>query len=275
MTDDARDLVDLARYPIDDRNDPRRAELVARCRAELDARNLCVVPNFITEAARRQMVDDAMALLPEAYPNSSHRTCFLKRQPDPSKPADHPNNIFFDAKYRMMAYDLFGPEQAMPRLYKWAPLRELIGEIVGVEPLHLNVDPYQPANVLCYGDGDRSTWHFDHGNEFTVTIMLQSSDGGGVFEIAPEIIDRDDPSLRRLTDVLLDRSDEVNQVGRSPGSLVIFRGDRSVHRVSPVEGDTLRLMAVFVYEPKPGVVGLPEVNATIYGPRVEQAGKPA
>ncbi len=129
--------------------------------------------------------------------------------------------------------------------------------------------------MLSNGDGDRSTWHFDHGNEFTVTIMLQSSDGGGVFEIAPEIIDRDDPSLRRLTDVLLDRSDEVNRVGRSPGSLVIFRGDRSVHRVSPVEGDTLRLMAVFVYEPKPGVVGLPEVNATIYGPRVEQAGKPA
>ncbi len=40
------------------------------------------------------------------------------------------------------------------------------------------------------------------------------------------------------------------------------------HRVSPVEGDTLRIMGVFVYESVQGVVGDPEVNATIYGPRV-------
>jgi hypothetical protein len=37
--------------------------------------------------------------------------------------------------------------------------------------------------------------------------------------------------------------------------------------VSPVVGDRLRIMGVFVYEFAPGVAGDPEVNATIYGPR--------
>ena len=56
-------------------------------------------------------------------------------------------------------------------------------------------------------------------------------------------------------------------VPREPGALVIFRGCTSVHSVSPVEGDRERLMAVFVYEDRPGVVGDPDVNRTVYGPR--------
>ena len=45
-------------------------------------------------------------------------------------------------------------------------------------------------------------------------------------------------------------------------------GCNSLHRVSPIEGPTLRIMGLFVYEPEPGVVGDPEVNETIYGERV-------
>ena len=42
-------------------------------------------------------------------------------------------------------------------------------------------------------------------------------------------------------------------------------GCNSLHRVSSVEGDRMRIMGVFVYENEPGVIGDPEVNATIYG----------
>jgi hypothetical protein len=61
-------------------------------------------------------------------------------------------------------------------------------------------------------------------------------------------------------------------VAREPGSLCIFRGCNSLHRVSPVSGGTLRIMGVLVYETEPGVVGYPEVNETVYGPRVAMAG---
>jgi hypothetical protein len=175
--------------------------------------------------------------------------------------------------YRMMAYDLFGPGCALPAFYQWEPLRRFVADILGESELYLNADPYQPANVLCYGEGDRSTWHFDRGNEFTVTLMLQEPEGGGIFEIAPEILERQDDDgvdMSALAGVLRGDKTNVIQVPRAPGSLVIFRGDRSVHRVSPIEGDRLRLMAVLVYEQKPGVMGRPEVNATIYGPRVVQ-----
>jgi hypothetical protein len=65
-----------------------------------------------------------------------------------------------------------------------------------------------------------------------------------------------------------ERDDTIVSVAREPGALCIFRGCNSLHRVSPVEGSTLRIMGVFVYEAKPGMVGDPEVNETIYGQRV-------
>ena len=56
-------------------------------------------------------------------------------------------------------------------------------------------------------------------------------------------------------------------VPREPGALVIFRGCTSVHRVTEVRGETERLMAVMVYEDRPGITGDAEVNRTVYGAR--------
>lgn len=271
MTVDAAMLIRRDLYPLDEPGDSRCGDIAARAKADLDRDQVCVLEDFITEEARRQMIADVMAILPEAYPNRSHRTCFLNQQPDPELPAEHPKNIFFDASYRMMAYDLFDPASSLPTFYRWAPLRDFVARVLGEEQLYLNADPHQPANVLCYGDGDRSTWHFDRGNEFTVTLMLQEPEAGGIFEIAPEILERQDDDsvdMAPLAAVLNGDKTNVISVPRAPGSLVIFRGDRSVHRVSPIEGDRLRLMAVLVYEKEEGVVGRPEVNATVYGPRV-------
>jgi DNA-binding response OmpR family regulator len=39
------------------------------------------------------------------------------------------------------------------------------------------------------------------------------------------------------------------------------------HRVTPVEGDRLRIMGTFFYENQPGVIGDPIVNETVYGRR--------
>jgi hypothetical protein len=271
---DASDLVRLDLYPLNRPEDPSLRATIAKARADLDRDQVCVLNDFITDAARQTMVGEAMATLPLAHTNRSHRTCFLNQKPMADKPDDHPMNMFFDASYRMMAYDLFDHSGPLHRFYGWPPVREMIAEILGIKTLYLNDDPYQPANIIVYQEGDRSTWHFDRGNEFTVTLMLQDAEAGGEFEIAPEIWPNDETDPAELREVLLERGgDRVRKVARVPASLVIFRGDRSVHRVSEVRGERLRMMAVMVYEEKPGVVGRPEVNETVYGPRVAQAAR--
>ncbi len=101
-----------------------------------------------------------------------------------------------------------------------------------------------------------------------MTLLLQPAEAGGEFEVAPRIRSTDDPAYDEIQKVLDERSDRVIAVDREPGSLVIFYGHNSLHRVSPVRGTRPRLIAVMCYEQEPGVVGTDDMNAAIYGPRL-------
>ena len=87
----------------------------------------------------------------------------------------------------------------------------------------------------------------------TVTLMLQAPEAGGAFEMVPNVRSDSDPNHDYLRAVVQgERPQDIVEVAREPGSLYIFRGSNSVHRVSPVTGDTLRIMGVLVYETEPG-----------------------
>jgi len=168
----------------------------------------------------------------------------------------------------MVAYDQLPSNSALKQLYAWPAMIRFIQDITGVTDLYVSDDPYQPVNILCSRAGDQSAWHFDSWNAFTMTVLLQAPLAGGEFQLVPSIRTADDPNYTALARVLQGDESDVVTVDRDPGSLVIFRGSTSVHRVTEVNGDTPRLMAVFVYEDKPGVTGDPQVNETVYGPRV-------
>jgi len=261
------DVVDLQRYPIDaGRADPDRSALTARLCRELDSQQYCVLPGFLKDAARERAVIEAETLRPQAYHNCATRNCYLQRTGDASLPDDHPRNLLFEASTRMVAADLIGDDSPLKTLYHWQPFRDFIAEVVGAGRLYPNEDPMQPVNIVCYEPGDRSAWHFDSDNAFTMTLMLQAAEYGGDFELVPNTRTDSDPNTDYLGAVLRgERAEDVVQVGREPGALCLFRGCNSVHRVSPVAGRRLRIMSVFVYETVPGVTGDPEVNETVYG----------
>ncbi|MEQ8931876.1 MAG: 2OG-Fe(II) oxygenase [Silicimonas sp.] len=259
------DVINLDLYPIVDRT-PERAALVARLKRELDENQYVSLPDFIRPIARERAAADATAALPNAHHNSSRRNCYLQRQGDPSLPEDHPRNFMMEASTRMLAYDQFSADCPVKTLYHWEPMRQFVAEIVGTEKLYDNEDPCQPVNLLCYQTGDRSAWHFDSVNAFTMTLMLQASETGGDFEMVPNTRRDDDQNYGYVQRVLEGKCPEDTvSVARSAGALCIFRGCNSLHRVSPVEGESMRIMGVFVYEREPGVVGDPEVNITVYG----------
>lgn len=264
-------IVDLSRYPIADPGDPKRAELVQSCRQALDTRQFCVLPGLVTPAALVRMVGEVEQLLDKAYRNRSRRNCYLQRERFPSLPADHPRNLHFDASYRMIASDLIAETSPLKKLYYWEPTRRLLEDIVGVPKLYPNEDPYQPVSVNCCGPGDCSTWHFDSSNAFTVTLMLQAPEAGGEFELSPNTRTQQDEHYDRVRSVLSGDRSHVLSIPREPGAMVVFRGCNSLHRVTPVAGNRVRMMAVFVYETEPGVVGDPVVNETVYGPRTRSA----
>lgn len=266
------DIVDIDTYPIHDPGNPARAELIASCRKSLDADMYCVIPNFVRREALRALTQEAKDLRPLANDNNSNRNVYLQRQKDTSLPEDHARNIFHPASVRMISYDLIPENSPLKTFYHWNMVRDTVAEIVGDVPLYDNADPCQPVNYACYEEGDQSSWHYDSVNAFTMTLMIQAADEGGLFQMSPNTRTDDDENYGHVQQVLRgERDDTIVDVAREPGALCIFRGCNSLHRVSPVKGNTMRIMGVFVYEKEPGVVGDPEVNETVYGRRVAAA----
>ncbi len=260
------DVINLDAYPIQDRTSPKRAALVATLKRELDEKLYVSLPDFYRPDALARAVADAQAARPNAFHNKSRRNCYLHRQGDPSLPEDHPRNVLMDASTRMIAYDLIPDDSPVKLMYHWPAMRQFVAEIVGADTLYDNEDPLQPVNLLCYETGDRSSWHFDSVNAFTMTMMLQAPERGGDFQIVPNARSDDDQNYDYVGMVVRGECpDDAVSVARQAGSLCIFRGCNSLHRVSPVEGDRMRIMGVFVYEFEPGIKGEPEVNATVYG----------
>ena len=258
--------IDFGRYPLDSPGPGALDELIADCRERLDRDQYCSLPGFLRADAVDLLVQETLPLLAQANRAESWRNCYLQRVPDPGSADDHPRNIMNYASYHMIAADLIGETSALKQLYYWAPFRQMVAAIVGVDALYPNEDPLQPVNVICYGDGDQSAWHYDSTNAFTMTLMLQSAESGGRFELAPNTRrNPGDEDIGYMQEVLGGGRERVRVVSREAGELTLFRGCNSLHRVSTVEGSRRRMMAVFVYEDEPGIRGDPEVNRTVYG----------
>ncbi len=262
---DAGLVVDLRRYPIEGRADPRRAAIVEKLRRDLETQQYCVMPGFITDAALSAVLAEVDRVKASAYRNRSRRNCYLYREGDAALPADHPKNMFFEASYSMIGNHLLPATSSLKGLYNWPAMIAFVADIVGAPALYQNEDKYQPVNVNCYSEGDQSAWHFDSWNAFTLTLMLQAAEAGGEFQIVPNTRTDSDPKFDDLAKVLRGDRSRVVTVPREPRALVIFRGCNSVHRVTPVLGTKQRLMAIFVYENAPGIQGDSKVNETVYG----------
>ena len=65
---------------------------------------------------------------------------------------------------------------------------------------------------------------------------------------------------------MLDGDPKLRRTGAiTPGCLALFRGRRSLHHVTEVEGSRPRLIALFSYDRKPGMMFTPDVHLRALG----------
>jgi len=260
-------IIDLGRYPLHRPESPEFGELLHSKRDELAQHQYCALPGFLREEVRRAVVAAIEKRLARSHRADSERNIYLERTPSASLPDDHPKNIFARGCYNMIGAHLLEADSPLKTLYYSPEMQAFTAAIVGAQILYPSDDPYRPVNVLCHGEGDRSSWHFDSSNAFTMTLMLQAPEAGGCFELAPNTRSADEPNYAGVARLLNGDTTGVQRIARGEGELVIFRGCHSAHRVTPIEGRRRRLMCVMVYENTPGVIGDPVVNETVYGIR--------
>ncbi len=260
-------LIDHARYPLAEPESPKTRALVERCRAELASRAVCVVEGLLTASSLAALAAEAEGLAPLAHHRQARRNCYIGVEDDPALAADHPRRHFMATTLGVVADDLIPPDSGLRALYTWRAFQGFLAAIMGYEALYPNEDRFQALNIIVYEPGEQSDWHFDPDNDFTVTLLLQEAERGGGFSIVPDVRSHTCENYPGVSRVLHGDESAAAHLERSPGSLVVFRGHDSLHRVATVRGSRRRLVCVMCYEDRPGVVGDPKVNAAIYGPR--------
>ena len=129
-------------------------------------------------------------------------------------------------------------------------------------------DPLACLNVMTYRDGEALNWHFDR-SEFTTTLLLQAPTEGGHFEYRTELRDDNDPNYEGVGAFLQHDNPDRQQLVVCPGTLNVFRGKNTLHRVSPVKGSRDRIIAVFSYYETKGVQFSDEENLGFYGRKAD------
>lgn len=242
-----RDLIDLVRYPLDDA-DGRRA-LVERCRRELASESCVVLPGFVGAEAIGRMAAEAMAARPRAHRRDDLLTPYGPTSTD-DLPADDPRKIPTPSSMHVLAGDDLDGNGDITRLYRWDGLTGFIADVMGEAELFRVLDPLFNCNVSILGEGDTHHWHFDS-NDFVISLLLQGAEAGGDFEVAPYIRSPDDENYAAVAEVLRGGRSRVKSIRVEPGTLMMFCGKYSVHRVSPVKGRRPRLIALFSYDRRP------------------------
>ena len=84
-----------------------------------------------------------------------------------------------------------------------------------------------------------------------MSLILQLPESGGVFEYAPGAWNL---GLEEIDDILDSRSPHTRTQSVAPGTLLVFRGSRALHRVAPIHGARQRIIALLSYHTEPGFV---------------------
>lgn len=257
------DLVDLARYPILDLEAPAARRVVDAARAQLRATGAAELPGFVGPEALGSLEAEAEALQAQAYRSAGKGTAYLDL-PDMTLPEDHPRRWLGPFGVGVVAYDQFPADSPLRRLYEWDGLMAFIGAVLDRGPLHRYADPLGALNLAIMRAGDELQWHYDQ-TDFVVSLAIRPAERGGDFEVAPRIRSAEDERYDRVRRVLGGASDEVVTLPLTPGTLLVFEGRNSIHRVSPIEGRVDRVIALLAYDTKPGTTSSPLLRRARYG----------
>lgn len=257
------DILDLDRYPLDRPETGDYAALVARCRRALDTDGLFNLDGLVRTSVLDGIVADVMpSLRDHAFTHSRRHNIYFLPEVE-GVPSDHPALTEFETVNHTVCADQI-PDSLVCRIYEWPPLAAFLADVMQKPVLHTMADPLARANVMAYHAGEALNWHFDR-SEFTTTLLLQAPDAGGDFQYRQGLRTDSDPNYDGVADLLQGRDQAVTTLPLAPGTLNVFKGKNTAHRVTPVEGDRDRIIAVFSYYEDAGVMFSEAERIGFYG----------
>jgi hypothetical protein len=257
------ELLDLERYPIDREGSAQWTALVEQCSAELEATGMFSLEGFLRPGVARDAVDEIASLMATVSftHRRSHNIYFLPEIPELE--AGHPALRKVETVNHTLCADQITGSLLLT-IYGYAPLARFLACTLGKPSLYVMQDPLARVNVMAYRAGEALNWHFDR-SEFTTTLLLQEPSGGGEFEYRSDLRSATQPNYAGVARLLQGEDTQVERLRLRAGTLNVFRGKNTAHRVTPVTGDVERMVAVFSYYERADVMFSERERIGFYG----------
>ena len=251
-------IADTQRYPL------TAPAFQDSCRETLEETGILVLPEFLLREATQRVHREGEEMRDQAYFCVQNHNAYLNT-PDPGYPAGHPRNREVVSSKGCITDDQVAPDSPLRTLYDSIDFRDFLCAVLGEKALYEYADPLSSINLNYADRGQELGWHFDN-SSFSITLMVQPPEGGGEFEYVTGVRNADAGEMNfEMTARVLDGDIEPERLIAEAGTLILFRGRNAIHRVAPVTGDRVRMLAVLAYNSLPGIALSESARMTFFG----------
>lgn len=251
-------IADLDRYPLS------QETFNARCKKQLDQQGALVLEHFLLPDAIKSIESDGDAQQALAFYTKSSHNIYL-RPSNPDFPANHPRNRQVASSKGCITTDQIPADSALHTLYNSSRFRHFLCHVLGESALYEYADPLSSINLHYAARHQELGWHYDN-SSFAITLMIRPADLGGRFEYVRNVRDADRGEMNYArSEAVLNGEVTPQTLNMEAGTLVLFRGRDAMHRVTPVQGDTTRMLVVLAYNTEPDVALSESARMTFFG----------
>ena len=269
-------IINLNEYPIHEPHSAKTLEFMQESHDSFVRDGIFALRGFVFPEMVEKIVSE---LAPKINQNKMcecnvQHNIYQFDDDDPFFDSLHPRNAKMHSKFFNLPNDEISNESIMRRVYDWDLMTRFIsalvyGNVHDPRSLYRFDDPLAALTCNVLFDGNIVDWHFDQA-PFTVIILLQHGEVGGLYEVAPETLYSNvggyeyDYSLHGDIINEVKSTLNVNSYRFNPGDLIVHRGTHSIHRVTTVFGGTPRMTALFEYAPEQNMSLPPSVRQSTY-----------
>ena len=258
MKNDISKWVNLKSCPLNS------IDFANQCRQKLSDEGVLLIPQFFHSDTLKQITNEAQEQAHLAYFTKNTHNVYLSEL-DKSLPKTHIFNRQVKSSKGCITTDQIQSESGLHVIYNSSIFKKFIAHVVQENAIYPYADPLSGINIHYASEGEELGWHFDN-SSFAITLLLQAPKDGGVFQYVSNVrnINSDKMNFDGVEDVLNGKV-PVKTLHMEEGTLVLFRGLNSLHRVTPTIGNRTRILVVLAYNNKAGVSLSETARMTFFG----------
>ncbi|MDB4860674.1 2OG-Fe(II) oxygenase [Alphaproteobacteria bacterium] len=251
-------IIDFSKHPIDD------IKYLNNCNSLIKKNSLLVLEDFLSKKSLDNILTEAKKLESKAFYCEQQHTILLSKQSDSIDKSD-PLNILMTSDKGCVPHDLLSKSSDLNILYNSDIFKSFIRKVLNLDKIFPYADNLSSINLNYYQKGQQLGWHFDNAS-FAITLMIQSSTLGGEFEYITEgRVSHINHIDKKLISNVIEGKSEPNLLNVSEGTLILFYGRNYLHRVTPVQSDTPRILITLNYNEENNIELSENARLTFFG----------